>query len=394
MSLLNSCYSLAVNAYNYFVADNQEEYQEEYDAPDLLEQDCITTQLGSIEETINRFDELTSKNRWTGRIELSTFTNIRERLENYSRQFGPTVSEFVKESRARLFTLTERFTQLNRPTTGAVGQLAIELLPDEVCKNIFSFCSAKDLGNLSLVSWKISQLTNDPMVWEPLCLKEVPVQANLLKMTWKQFYQNALCSNKYQKDDPTFITIVMNRFSLCPFNKSCIQLNQSEEESLEKVGLNSLPNELFINIFSFCSAKDLGNLSLVSSKICQLTNHPKVWWSLCLKNIPVEIQPIPISWKQFYFNATNPHQYRDGCMIFVRGLNGKTSAHEINLNSDWVQANHFKRIIKIDNDLTCAIDQMRLIFCGKEIGDDLCLKPLNLHKEGSMFLIVKGILKI
>ncbi len=261
------------------------------------------------------------------------------------------------------------------------------VLPNVVRNKIFSFCSEESLKNLSLVSSKFSQL-----FWESLCWKEVPVQTNLVKMSWKQFYQDAIHSHKYKLRDPTLIRIMQARSFLCPYNQSCTQSNLPDAVSPEEGPIKLLPNDLYRYLFSFCSAKDLGNLSSVSSKICQLIkNHPTIWWSLCLKEIYIESPSMKISWKQFYINAINPDQYRhDKHAIVVRCANTKeTSEHNIDHSSDWVQINHFKRIIRIDKGLTCSIDKMHLVCRGKIMQDVYFLKTCEFRTVVTLFLMLK-----
>lgn len=75
-----------------------------------FERDTISSTLSAITNTLDRYGELTSQNKWEGRTEFKDFEGLSEQIEKYSNCAND--SFFVSQSRLTLRDLFERFMQM------------------------------------------------------------------------------------------------------------------------------------------------------------------------------------------------------------------------------------------------------------------------------------------
>lgn len=177
-----------------------------------FEKVIFETQLNSIEDTISRYDELTSKGRWEGRLTKDTFDELEKQLSTCSQKDAP-------QFRLRLSNLYKKFESLNTFKEGGLTTLITDIQI-----YIFSFCAVQDIGRLISVSKNICLLANTDSIWKSLCQKEEPSITKDLKITWKQCYEKEIDLREYEKGSQIFVKNLRDK-------TMCVTINLQSEKT-------------------------------------------------------------------------------------------------------------------------------------------------------------------
>jgi hypothetical protein len=120
--------------------------------------------------------------------------------------------------------------------------------------------------------------------------------------------------------------------------------------------------------FFSCDFEDIRAWSCVSKCFYNRIEREEFWQGLC-HFMKIRRQE-GLSCKKLCELELSLKKFSGSNQIFLRALTGKTTTLCVDFQSPELKLIHCKRLLKQQNSLSCSLDEMRIIFAGKELQND------------------------
>ena len=392
--------------------------------------------LFELADTKNRYDQVTTLKRQFQDLLLKGMQSV---IDQYNPNHLAQAQQLLKVAEESLFakTLSTDFrNDLNKSIEGIKAKMAnpqstTRLTANERQELFEEFqIYLESLGsNLNVDRWKnllsrkILNLRIDVKVINDLTQKAKQLNdgsptgqtqsAKSLKQiedVKNQFLQ--VLFNLLKNPDPDQLQQLLTMGSLCA-KSNCFSPAISTRLNDVLATFNPftlLPEEVLLNLVRFLGVKNLLITAQVSQDFAKASNHDKIWKEKCENHterdvIDFSLVPTPHkNYKELYKAETEFQEFMKNSQLYLqtynRTLNKKISlTAPLDFANEKLKIKHLKQIMKKvaanDDNYKGLIDKntpyshIRIMFAGKEMTNDIAIKPLGLAAESNPQFIVR-----